>query len=117
MTIEALPNRQIKTIKDKMTAICSLYRDRRIGVESIFMDSEFKPLRPDVMFLNMSDTDDHQPDIEQPIRTVKDCICSAYRMLPFEYIPRLMVIHLVRNSVFWLNAFPSNDSWSMKHSQ
>ena len=37
-------------------------------------------------------------------------------MLPFVYIPHLMVIHLVRNSVLWLNAFPSNDSWSVKHS-
>ena len=41
---------------------------------------------------------------------------STCRVLPFEYIPRLMVIHLVRNTLFWLNRFPSNDSWSLKHS-
>ena len=115
MTIEALPNRQIKTIKDKVTTICTLYWDHSIGMESIFVDAEFEPLRPDVLFLNMSDADDHQPDIEQAIRIVKDRIHSTYRMLPFKYIPHLMVIHLVRNSVFWLNAFPSNDSWSSKH--
>ena len=115
MTIEALPNRQIKTIKDKVTTICTLYWDRSIGMESIFVDAEFEPLRPDVLFLNMSDADDHQPIIEQAIRIVKDRIHSTYRMLPFKYIPHLMVIHLVRNSVFWLNAFISNDSWSSKH--
>ena len=116
MTIEVLPNRQIKTIREKVRTICRLYQDCGIGVESIFADAEFEPLRPDIPFLNTSDADDHQPDIEQAIRTVKDRIHSTYRMLPFEYIPCLMVIHLVRNTIFWLNAFPSSDSWSSKHS-
>ena len=85
-------------------------------MDSIFADAEFEPLRPDILLLNTSDADDHQPDIKQTIRTVKDRVRSTYRMLPFEYIPHLMVTHLVRNTIFWLNAFPSNDSWSSKHS-
>ena len=64
MTIKALPNRQVKTIKDKVTAICRLYWDHGIGVESILADAEFKPLRPDVPFLNTCDADDHQPNVE-----------------------------------------------------
>ena len=116
MTIEALPNRQIKTIREKIGTICRLYQDRGIGVDSIFVHAEFEPLRPDFPFLNTSDADEHQPDIKRAIRTVKDRVCSTYRMMPFEYIPCLMVIHLVRNTIFWLNAFPSNNSWSSKHS-
>ena len=27
-----------------------------------------------------------------------------------------MVIHLVRNTIFWLNAFPTDNGWSSKHS-
>ena len=64
MTIEVLPNRQIKTIRVKVQTICRLYWDHGIGVESIFADAEFEPLRPDIPFLYTSDADDHQPDIE-----------------------------------------------------
>ena len=27
-----------------------------------------------------------------------------------------MVVHLVRNTIFWLNAFPVDNGWSSKHS-
>ena len=43
MTIEVLPDRQIKTIRDKVWTICRLYQDRGIGVDSIFADAEFDP--------------------------------------------------------------------------
>ena len=95
MTIDVLPNRQIKTIKEKIRTILTLYQDRGFTVASLYADSEFEPLRPNFPFINISDADDHQPDIERAIRTVKDRVRSAYRMLPFKYIPRLMVIHLV----------------------
>ena len=95
MAIEAFLNRQIKTIKEKIRTICTLYHDHGFGVESIYADSEFEPLRPDFPCINTSDADDHQPDIERAIRTIKDWVCSTYHMLPFKYIPHLMVIHLV----------------------
>ena len=37
-------------------------------------------------------------------------------MLPYKHIPRTMLIHLTKNSVFWLNAFPARDGVSSKHS-
>mmetsp|Transcript_13154 Transcript_13154/g.17311 ORF Transcript_13154/g.17311 Transcript_13154/m.17311 type:complete len:154 (-) Transcript_13154:1045-1506(-) len=40
---------------------------------------------------------------------------SQHRMLPFTHLPRLVVIHLVKNSVFWLNAFPATDGTSSTH--
>ena len=27
-----------------------------------------------------------------------------------------MVVHLVRSTIFWLNAFPTHNGWSSKHS-
>ena len=106
MTIEFLPKRQSKTIKENINSICKLYQGCRFTVDSIYADSEFEPLRPDFPFLNTSNADDHQPDIERAIRTVKDRVHGTYRMLSFKYIRRLMVIHLLRNTIFWLNAFP-----------
>ena len=95
MTVEFLLNRQIRTIKEKIRTICTLYQGHGFKVDSIYADSEFEPLRPDFPFINTSDADDHQPDVEQAIRTVKDRVRSTYQMLPYKYIPCIMVVHLV----------------------
>ena len=112
MTIEALPNRQIKTIREKIQTICTLCQAHGFGVESIYADFELEHIRPDFPFINTSDADDHQPDMKWAIRTIKYWVHSTYCMLPFKYIPRLMVIHLARNTIFWLNTFPTDNGWS-----
>ena len=116
LPVVVLPNQQIQTIKDRIRSICRLYQRHGFKVESLHADSEFEPIRSKFPVINTSDADDHQPDIEQAIRTVKDWVRSTYRMLPYKYIPRLMVVHLVQNTIFWLNAFPVDNGWSSKHS-
>ena len=116
LTVEVLPNRQIETIKDRIRSICKLYQRRGFKVESLHADSEFEPIRSEFPFINTSDADDHHPDIERAIRSMKDRVRSTYRMLPYKYIPRLMVVHLVWNTIFWLNAFPVDNGWSSKYS-
>ena len=41
---------------------------------------------------------------------------STYGMLPFKQVPQLILIHLVKNAVFWLNALPAMDGVSSTHS-
>ena len=42
---------------------------------------------------------------------------STYRMLPYKWVPRTMLIHLTKNSVLWFKcAFPARDGVSSKHS-
>ncbi|KAL7572568.1 hypothetical protein ACA910_000387 [Epithemia clementina (nom. ined.)] len=84
-----------------------LYEQRGFTVASIHADPEFEPLRPYFPILHVCGADDHVPDIERYIRTVKDRARSAYCTLPFQRLPRIIVIHLIRNAVFWLNAFPA----------
>ena len=116
MTVEFLPNRQIKTIKERIRTICTLYQRCGFKVDSLHADSESELIRPEFPFINTSDADDHQPDIERAIRTVKDRVRSTYQMLPYKYIPPLIVVHPVRNTIFCLNAFPVDNEWSSKHS-
>jgi hypothetical protein len=33
-------------------------------------------------------------------------------MLPFKYIPQIVLIQLVKNVIFWLNSFPAQDGVS-----
>ena len=85
-------------------------------MESLHADSEFEPIRSEFPFINTSNDDDHQPDIEQAICSVKDRVRITYRMLPYKYIPHHMVVHSVHDTIFWLNVFPVNNGWSSKHS-
>jgi hypothetical protein len=62
-------------------------------------------------------TDDHEPIVERFIRTIKDSCRSQYNMLPFRYVPKAVIRHLVLNSVFWWrNIFPSSSGPSDTYS-
>jgi hypothetical protein len=62
---------------------------------------------------NLCAKEEHVPEIEHYIWTVKDRMQSGYNSLPFECIPCMIVICLVVNVVFWLNAFPHPGSMSI----
>ena len=89
-----------------------LYEQRGFRVTSIMADPEFEPLRTAFPQLNTCGADEHVPEIERFIRTVKDCVRSVYHSLPYKYVPRLLLVHLVKAAVFWLNAFPHRDGIS-----
>ena len=85
-------------------------------ISSIFGDCEFEPLRADFPQLNTTSANEHVSEAERCIRTIKERTRSTYAILPFTYIPRLVIIHLVKNSVLWLNALPAKDGVSNNHS-
>ena len=115
-TVSALPNRQIGTIVTRIKQTIRLYHHRGFRVRSLFADSEFEPIRPSFPFLETAGADDHIPTIERYIRTIKDRARSAWHSMPFHYTPKLLIIHLVQNAVFWLNAFPAPNGISSQHS-
>jgi hypothetical protein len=115
-TIEFLPNRRVATVHSVLETVLNLYKSRGFIVDSLFADSEFEVLRPWHPNLNTAAADEHVPDIERHIRTIKDSTRSTYRMLPFRRLPRIILIHLVKNAVFWLNAVPTNDGITRRFS-
>ena len=115
-TVTNLTDRKLSTIGGALDDVLQTYHHRGFTIGSIFADNEFEKLRPAFPSLNTTGEDDHVPEIERYIRTVKDRARSAYRMLPFKHVPRLMLIHLINNCVLWLNAFPHKDGVSSEHS-
>jgi hypothetical protein len=113
--VEMILNRQVKTVKKCMDKVALLYIKRGFRITAILADNEFEPLCAWYPQLNVCAANEHVPVIKRYIRTVKDRSCSAYRMLPFKYIPRIMLIHLIKNAVFWLNTFPHEDGASQKY--
>jgi len=59
---------------------------------------------------NICGADEHVPDVERYIRTMKDRVRSQYNDMPYEHIPRAMLVRLAEYAVFWLNAVPHDDS-------
>ena len=94
-TVEALENRQVTTIVRKLKTIEWLYHQRGFRIVSMLADPEFEPIRPEFPYLNCCAMNEHVPDIERYVRTVKDRVHSTYRMLPFKRVPRVMLIHLI----------------------
>ena len=66
--------------------------------------------------LNCCTAGKHVPAIERYICTLKDHTQSAYNVLPFKNLPRVMLIHLLKNCTLWLNAFPAANGVSSVHS-
>jgi acetolactate synthase regulatory subunit len=109
-----LKNRQVHAVAKAIENVLGLYRRRGFRVTECKADMEFKPVQNSFhsITFNVCAQDEHVPKIECYIQTVKDCSQSGYNSLPFERIPRLVVVRLVGNSIFWLNAFPHEDSIS-----
>ena len=116
-TIEFMKNRQVATVHENLQSVIKLYMSRGFVIDTIFADHEFEVLRPWHPNLNTAAADEHVPDIERHIRTIKDSTRSTYRTLPFiRRLPRIALIHLVKNAVFWLNAVPTNDGITRRFS-
>jgi hypothetical protein len=115
-TVESIPNRQVTTVRNCLEKVVRFYKNRGLTVTSVLADSKFELLRPWFLMLNTAAADEHVPMIERYIHTVKERTRRTYTMLSYCHLPQIMLIHLVKNTVFWLNAFPTDDSVSKKYS-
>ena len=74
------------------------------------MDGQFEPLRGDLaemgIQLNTISNDEHVPEIERQIRTLKERTRAIYCTLPFRKIPRRLIIEMIYAANYWLNMFP-----------
>jgi len=88
-------------------------------VQTALMDREFEAVRSacPTLPINTTAANEHVPEIERAVRTVKDRARGIYNTLPFtEGIPKLMTIELIHFVVLWLNAFPVKSGISTKFS-
>ena len=116
VTVEALADRHSNSIKKALSAVVNIYQHRGLRVATIMADNEFEHMRSTFPMLNTCAANEHVPDIERCIRTVKERTRCTYNTLPYQYIPRVMLIHMIRNTVLWMNAFPSRNGVSTLHS-
>ena len=90
--------------------IIGTYMTRGFKVTLLLADNQFEPMRNELanlhVQLSVCANDEHVPEIERYIRTIKDRTRAIYNTLPFKHIPPLLVVEMVYSSVFWRNMFP-----------
>jgi hypothetical protein len=115
-TTERLPSRQADIVGKCLSNVISMYRQRGFRVRECHGDGEFESLRAclaDVgTQLNVTAEDEHVPEAERYIRTLKERARAAYNMVPFRRMPGVMIVELVHFANYWLNMFPANDGVS-----
>jgi hypothetical protein len=111
ITAEVLDNRRQATLIKALQRIHRIYSKRGFRITLVLGDSEFECTRGAIATnlqsdLNICGEDEHVPDIERCIRTVKERTRCTYNMLPFDHFPPRMIIEMVFLIIFWINAFP-----------
>mgnify|MGYP000075705535 CR=1 FL=1 len=79
-------------------------------------DNEFAAMRADLLDmkidLNVVSKDEHVPEVERYICTIKERTQCVYNTVPFKMMPSRMIVEMVHSSVFWMNMFPPDDGIS-----
>ena len=103
-----IKNRKVEHIADGITQVHKLYLQRSFKVTHMHTDCEFKLLRKDMtalgINLNCASKKEHVPEIERFIRTVTERVRSTQATMPSKRISKLMIVHLVASSVFWMHS-------------
>jgi hypothetical protein len=108
--------------KEKYTerAFKQFYKQRGFRVKECHGDGKFESLRAEVADLgaqlNVTSEDEHVPEVERYIRTIKERARSVYNTVPFKKMPGVMIVELVHGSNYWLNMFPARDGVSSTQS-
>jgi hypothetical protein len=61
---------------------------------------------------NITARDEHIPEVERVIRTLRERVRSTLTVIPFKRIPKQMIAELIYGCIFWLSSFPPTDGVS-----
>ena len=112
LTIVPIAQRSKKMLCDAFDQTFRVYNASGFRIASVHVDPEFKPLE-DIMRDDDNDiamiyvpAQQHVPEIERAIRTIKERYRAMYHSLPYKAIPKIMIKAAAKRAVKWLNMFP-----------
>jgi hypothetical protein len=109
-TVTPVPDRTHKTISPQITAVLNVYRSRGLNACDIHADNEFECIRGEILPTeqNVLTADSHVCEVERSIRTIKkerlrSCV---HGLLFLSRLPKIMITHMVADTICCLNQFP-----------
>jgi hypothetical protein len=103
--VNHLADRTVPQIFKAFKEIYQFYLQRGFHITVVHGDGELAPLKPLIESIpggpvvNLVSANEHVPEIERQIRVVKERCRATRHSLPFEWIPKIMTIHIVLNVV------------------
>jgi hypothetical protein len=99
-----IPNQKATTLISTLKQVKAIYVKRGFNFQFIFMDGQFEFLCGELadmqITLNTVANDEHVPDVERHIRTIKERARAAFNMLPFRRLPARITIELIYYIVY-----------------
>jgi len=112
-TAELVKDMKKATLITSIEQVMQAYTTRGFRVKAILGDGQFQHIQQEIqqkgVILNICSANEHVPEIERYIRTLKERVCSIATVLPFKEYPPRLIVEMVYNCVFWLNSFPHKD--------
>ena len=116
-TFEVIQKRKKSQLSKCIKNVVAIYTQRGFKVQHALLDGEFVPLRTDLLnmgiFANSATRNEHVPEIERQHRAIKEKARACRSTLPFEVLPRLLLVEMVNNCAVWINMFPAKGGISI----
>ena len=96
-TCEHVPSRTAKQLSKLFKKIVQLYARGGFIIRVILMDMEFEKVKDELGLIDVNTTAarEHVAEIERGIRLLKERSRCVVKSLPFQYLPKQIVIHVV----------------------
>ena len=110
----AVPNHAKETMLSFANKSMLEYTKCGFEVVDVHADKEFKCLRESLgnVSLEICGPDEHVPEVERSIRTMKETMQATAHGLPYCHLPKLMIVELVAMAMRCLNGCPKDDGVS-----
>ena len=110
----SVPDRTKETMLSFVNKSISEYTKHGFEVVDIHADKEFECLRELLgnVSLEIGGPDEHVPEVEHSIRTMKETMQATAHGLPYRRLPKHMIAKLVAMATRCLNGFPKDDGVS-----
>ena len=110
-TVQLIKDRSMVTIKKCLDQVVRMYRGHGYNLQYLITDNEFESIRDSIhdeygIILNTSSANEHIPEMERDIRSIKDKMRGSRNTLPYTIMPVLMTLACCKYHVYWVNMFP-----------
>jgi hypothetical protein len=108
-TVEKVEFKKETVLVKGIMKVVTLNQHSGLIVDICLMDNEFEKMRAPLLekgvALNSCGPNEHVPEIERKIRTVKERVTGVITTLPFKSLPAILIVHAVIFPVMWLTFF------------
>ncbi|KAL7460882.1 LOW QUALITY PROTEIN: hypothetical protein ACHAXS_001318, partial [Conticribra weissflogii] len=108
LNLTTLESRTATQLGECLLCIAQIYSCGGFIVQTFLMDGEFEAVKEKVpgVVINTTAAQEHVGDIERKIWVIKERAQGTLNTLPFQTLPKQILIELIYFHVLWLNAFP-----------